>query len=359
MEPATVYTLVQRLGGAAAVWAAEVSAWKDVCRLHDKTARRLERWIRGCDPYRVEENLRSQGIHCLVQGDPGYPLCLLDLTHPPLVLFAKGRLHDFAGAVGVVGTRRPSSYGLEATRWIAETLASHGCHIVSGLAEGIDGEAHRSALAVGGKTTAVLACGVDVCYPSKHFRLYEEIIQSGGLLLSEYPPGDGIARHRFPQRNRIIAALSRALIVVQAGEKSGALHTADAALDLGRDVYAVPGPITSVLFRGSNRLLQQGAQILLDPLDFLAEQGAAAAYLVPEQAVPDRWRDIYESLVEPQTPVAIAAQIARPLSHVFAGLLELELAGLVERRAGGTFARKGVLRPAPVALAQRSGSPQN
>jgi DNA processing protein len=356
MEPATVQALVQRLGGAAKVWAGGASAWQSVCRIRDGTARRLERWIRECDPCRVEQRLGAQGIWCLVQGDSRYPECLWDLTQPPLVLFAKGTLPDFANAVGVVGTRRPSSYGLEATRWIAETLASRDCHIVSGLAEGIDGEAHRSALTVGGRTTAVLACGVDVCYPAKHYHLYEEIIRSEGLLLSEYPPGDGIAKHRFPQRNRIIAALSRALVVVQAGEKSGALHTADAALDLGRDVYAVPGPITSVLYRGSNRLLQQGAQILLDPLDFLLEQGVSAAKLPPAQTVPDRWQDIYECLVEPQAPAAIAAQIARPLSHVFAGLLERELAGLVERRSGGAFARKGTNRLHPGALSRPNGS---
>jgi DNA processing protein len=338
LEPLTMKRLLSAFGSATAVWTAHPTEWTSACHLQDNTVRNLLSWRRRCNPLHAEPGLRDSGVHCIVQGDAAYPSTLLDLADPPIVLFARGELHAFADTVSIVGTRRMSAYGREAAQWIAETLASHGYNVVSGLAEGIDGVAHKGALAVGGKTTAILACGVNVCYPKHHSRLYTQILESGGLILSEYPPDDPVAKHRFPQRNRLIAALSKALIVVQAGEKSGALHTVDAALDLGRDVYVVPGPITASLHRGSNRLLQQGANVLLDPIDFLAEQGKTCSTV--NRDIPDRWRELYDSLVEPKAPIHLALEMTRPVNEVYAGLLELELAGWVERQASGTYVRK-------------------
>ncbi|GMA49051.1 DNA protecting protein DprA [Alicyclobacillus contaminans] len=279
-------------------------------------------------------------IRCVVRGDDDYPDALLELAQPPLVLFTKGRMHAFRRTVSIVGTRRMSAYGQEAARWIAETLAAGGIHIVSGLAEGIDAVAHRGALAVRGGTTAVLGCGVNLCYPSHHRRLYDEILASGGLIVSEYAPDVPVAKHRFPWRNRLIAALSPKLVLIQAGERSGALHTVDAALDLGRDVYVVPGPITASLHRGSNRLLQQGAQVLLDPTEFLADCGLDHAEL-SRSGIPERWRDLYDSMVEAKLPGQLARALGQPVGRVYEGLLELELAGMVARNPDGTYRRTG------------------
>lgn len=216
-------------------------------RIHESTQSSIRSWRRTrLRQGKVEAQLATQGIHCVVFGDELYPVSLQDLFDPPLVLFATGRvgLLQSAPRMSIVGTRRASSYGMEACKWVASTLVRSGVTVVSGMALGIDGTAHTAALADEGQTIAVLGCGVDISYPQSHRTLHREIAESG-LIVSEYAPGSEAAKHRFPERNRIIAGLSETTIVIQAGERSGALSTALAALDLGRDVYVVPGPITT------------------------------------------------------------------------------------------------------------------
>ncbi len=279
----------------------------------------------------------------MVRGDENYPVSLLDLMDPPLVLFGMGDARYLAGdvkKVAVIGTRRASGYGLECANWIAKTLADNGVTVVSGLALGIDAAAHNASVCAPGSTVAVLASGVDVCYPSSNRGLYENILRAGALV-SEYAPSAVAAKHRFPERNRLIAALSSHVVVVQAGEKSGALRTVDAALELGRDVYVVPGPITSVHFRGSHRLLQQGAQVLVDPNDVLLDLNVTTLQtsLRNPQRVPERWSGLYELLTEAITAQDLARQLAVPPAHVYSGLLELELLGAVQRLPGGFYRR--------------------
>lgn len=338
LEPGTLRRLLAGLGTATAVWTAPADAWRNACAIRADTMQQLDAWRRAMSPDCHEARLRAQDIRCIARDDENYPASIRDLTDPPLVLFVKGHAEPpVERSIAVVGTRRASGYGLEATRWISDTLVRNGIAIVSGLALGIDGAAHEAALRAGGTTLAVLASGVDLCYPPSHRRLYDDICRTGAVF-SEYAPGTPVAKHRFPERNRLLAALAQTVIVIQAGDRSGALRTVDAALEIGRDVYVVPGPITSVHFRGSHRLLKDGAQILVDPLDCLGDLRLA----VPahsSDSVPERWRTLYDSLLEDCAAATLAAHLAAPLSHVYAGLLQLELGGYVERRPGGMYRR--------------------
>ncbi|WP_169787942.1 DNA-processing protein DprA [Alicyclobacillus ferrooxydans] len=345
LEPATLRKLIAGCGSARNVWDGGQEDWLAAARISPGTVRRLTAWIDSTrDASGVETRLLERRIGCVVKGDKNYPSRLYDLENAPAVIFVRGHSRDIGmlfqrdDIVSVVGTRRASAYAVEATRWIVGTLARSRWHVVSGLALGIDICAHQSALEVQGVTSAVLACGVDLCYPVNHKRTYDAILEHG-CIISEYPPGTPVAKHRFPERNRLIAALSPTLIVVQAGEKSGALLTAGMALDLGRDVYAVPGPITSVHFRGSNRLLADGAGVLLNPEEFLLEQGQTLVAAGFEQTPPERWRRLYEMLQEPLGASALSEKLLVPVSHVYAGLLELELDGFVQRKPGGVYQR--------------------
>jgi DNA processing protein len=237
-------------------------------------------------------------------------------------------------AVAIVGARSCSAYGAQVAREVARELAAAGVVVVSGLARGIDGEAHRGALAGGGPTVAVLGCGIDRDYPRSHAGLAGRIAEDG-LVVSEYAPGVEPAPWRFPARNRIIAGLALAAVVVEARERSGALITADFALELGRDVFAVPGEITSALSAGANDLLRQGAAPLLSAGDVLGAIGlqrappAARTSLSPAaEAVRATLRDGARAVDE----LARAVGLASP--DVAAALVELELAGLATSADG-------------------------
>lgn len=216
-----------------------------------------------------------------------YPIQLRELYDAPYGLYYRGSLPapgEFR--VAVVGARMCSEYGRSIAREIARELALHDVPIVSGMARGIDAAGHRGALDSGGSTYAVFGCGIDICYPNYHKQLYYEIAQHGGLL-SEYPPGTRPLPAYFPQRNRLISALSDVVLVIEAKEKSGSLITADFALEQGKDVYALPGRVTDALSAGCNRLIAQGAGVLLSAEDFIKELTIEAGrrknlpYMVP------------------------------------------------------------------------------
>ncbi len=341
VEPSTLRKLVSALGSAKAVWESDVSVWRSKVRMKENTVTALDMWRRHVQPDLLEKQLQEHGIFMIVRGDIHYPVQLYNLAEPPLALFVKGQLSfetltDLS--ISVVGTRRASGYGLEVSKWIGDVLAGSQITLVSGMDLGIDAAAHKSSLDADGKTIAVLGCGVDVCYPQSNFRIYMRIREKG-LVISEYPPGTQVAKHHFPERNRLIAALSRAVVVVQAGEKSGALLTVDHALELGRDVYVVPGPITSKHFRGSHKLLSQGAQILLDPSELLRDYGISQ-HIHAEEPIPVRLRSLYDAVSETSHPAVLANQLQVSIAHVFAGLLELELLGVLVRAEDGTYHRK-------------------
>ena len=223
---------------------------------------------------RIERSARTierDGIAVVTVADGAYPAVLRQLYDPPGLLFVRGDLALAGGpAVAVVGSRKATPYGRDATRLLATGLARAGYAIVSGLARGIDREAHEAALDCGGRTIAVVGCGIDVVYPHGHEALQERIA-ADGLLVSEFLPGEPPRSHHFPKRNRLIAALSRGVLVVEAAANSGAMRTVDSALELGRDVYAVPGPIGRETSEGTNQLIQSGATLVASVPDVLAE----------------------------------------------------------------------------------------
>jgi DNA processing protein len=267
-------------------------------------------------------------------GRPGYPSLLAQLYDPPAELYVRGDAALLGEtAVAIVGARSCSPYGTQIARSLARELAGAGLVVVSGLARGIDGDAHRGTLEAGGQTIAVLGCGIDRDYPRSHTELARRIREHGAVV-SEYPPGVEPAPWRFPARNRIIAGLCGATIVVEARERSGALITADFALELGREVFAVPGEITSALSAGTNDLLRQGAAPLLAAGDVLAALGLEPA--------PRRDRPVSEAAALVLAEVTDAACDAdglvratgRSTSEIAAALVELELAGLVTEADG-------------------------
>lgn len=216
-------------------------------------------------------SLMQSGIHFVSLEQEQYPQQFRGLADAPYGIFYRGSLPDPQGfRVAVVGARMCSEYGRTVAREIARELAAHDVPVVSGMARGIDAAGHRGALDSGGDTYAVFGCGVDICYPNYHRQLYYEIEQHGGLL-SEYPPGTKPFPAYFPQRNRLISMLSDVVLIIEAKEQSGSLITADFALEQGRDVYALPGRVTDALSSGCNRLIAQGAGIILSVEDCLAE----------------------------------------------------------------------------------------
>ena len=296
-----------------------------------------------------------RGIRVLIPGDAEFPSQLLDLPEPPLALWVRGPLDLRAAAlrsVAVVGARACTAYGERATGVVAGGLAEQGWAVISGGAFGIDAAAHRTALAVGGPTVAVLACGMDVTYPRAHGSLFARIADEG-LLISELPLGSAPLKHRFLARNRIIAAISRGTVVVEAARRSGAMATASRALELGRVVMAVPGPITSMASSGTNRLLHEGsARAVSDPAEVSGLLVGAPGHLTGESAgdepggerrgpdlagLPEGVRDVLAVLPRRGgRPIEVVAQAsgtapATCLAHL--GLLEI--LGLTRRTPAG------------------------
>jgi DNA processing protein len=217
-----------------------------------------------------EKELSSLGISVMRRGDSRYPSHLDRYEDAPDLLFVRGDLPSCPG-VGIVGTRRCTAYGLELADAYGAAVAEAGWSVVSGLARGIDGAAHRGMVAAGGRGVAVLGCGIDVTYPREHGRLGKEILELGGAIVSEYPPGSRPDPWRFPLRNRIIAGLSGAVVVVEAGVTGGALITAVKAAEYGIPVLAMPGDVDRKTSEGTNRLIRDGAFPVFDPGDLIEE----------------------------------------------------------------------------------------
>jgi DNA processing protein len=296
---------------------------------------------------RALERAHRVGACLIAAGDEGYPERLHELPDPPPVLFAIGSVaHLSAPCVAIVGTRRATSSGERVTFEIASALARAGVAVISGMARGIDGVAHRAALAAGGGTIAVLGTGVDVAYPAAHRALHEQIAAQG-LLLSEELPGDRASGGSFPKRNRIIAALANATIVVEAPHKSGALITAERALDLDRTLAAVPGPIDVPQSAGSNVLLRDGAIVIAEIADALALVGAtkprASASTRATELADATHRAVWMALDVPAPDLdTLAARASLPARRCLAAVSALELSGAIECALTGEIRRRFV-----------------
>lgn len=286
--------------------------------------------------------LARSGFQVLPIDSPAYPPDLARIADAAPLLFVRGQIDRLtAPAVAVVGARAATGYGLGVARRLATGLAERGVGVVSGLARGIDGAAHRAALDAGGTTAAVLGCGPDLVYPPEHTALADTIARSGAVV-TELPPGTPPLRAFFPLRNRLISGLARLVVVVEARDRSGSLHTARHALDQGVEVMAVPGPVDRAAYRGSNRLLRDGAAPVLgidDLLDRLGPLPAAQKRSRPAQAAlsPTALRVRRALAADPTSRDDLVARLGGDSGGVAAGLMELELRGLAQRERDGCW----------------------
>ena len=281
-------------------------------------------------------------VQCWRKGCPSYPGELLELGHPPAELFALGRESALAKPrVAIVGTRNSTAYGERVTRTLTRALVRAGVSIVSGMARGIDASAHRTALEEGGNTVAVLGTGIDVPYPVGH-RVLHQTIADRGLVLAENPPGTRAHQGAFPKRNRIIAALAPVTIVIEAGFRSGALNTAGQALELGRTVAAVPGPIDSDQSRGSNQLLRDGAVLIAAPEDALTLLGVSApTALPPAPVLPESEQKVWDATADGYVATdSLPAMTGLAMAECLAAITSLEILGLVDCSLAGEITRR-------------------
>jgi DNA processing protein len=346
---ATVHALVTAFGSPASALRARAEDFAAVAGLRAARARSDESYreeaVRGLD------RARAAGAVVRTWSSPEYPAGLRHLADPPPVLFFRGGEELLRRpCVTIVGARRATERGRDVAHRLGRALAARGVTVISGLALGVDGAAHRGALQAGGSTVAVLGTGVDVPYPAAHRRLYREI-GLRGLLVSEFLPGTRAAPHHFPRRNRILAALTSRVVVIEAGARSGSLITVDHALDLGREVWAVPGPIDQTTCVGSNRLLVDGARPLVSVEAFAEEVAPWAMAPAPAEAVlaacpaplPTESRVESQALIAledgPATVDDVAVRLRLPVGTALAVLTTLELHGEVERLPGMRFRR--------------------
>jgi DNA processing protein len=353
--------LLEQFGSPEAIWQADRQAFVDIPRLNkNKLDALMEKDLTVAE--HIQADCLKQGIQILTLFDEAYPELLRNIPDPPLVLYVRGTLPDFTDrlSISIVGTRNCTRYGKQAAWYFAGNLAQRGVIIVSGMALGIDGTANRAAIEAGGETVAVLGCGVDVCYPWQHKQLMEDIVRHGAVI-SEYPPGTEPFGKNFPVRNRIITGLGQGTLIVEAPKKSGALISADLALEQGRDVFAVPGDINRPSSAGCNARIRQGAaELVQEPADILSQYQLTDAHTQRElepvehaqQPIPKPdsrretvmrklegseeecivWRAVHDGL---ETVDAIVEKTGLPAASVLTALTMLEVGQYVAATESG------------------------
>lgn len=335
---ARLRALLGHFGDAETAWNAPLEALRQA-GLGPKLVETFRQVRADVSLERVWERLQDLDLQVLTWEDEAYPRRLKEIDQPPPVLYLRGTLTaEDEWAVAIVGTRGVTAYGRQVTAELASSLARRGATVVSGLARGVDAEAHKACLAAGGRTLAVLGSGLDQIYPPEHRQLAERVVSSGALL-SDYAPGTAPDGVNFPPRNRIISGLSLAVVVVEAGDHSGALITAEFAAEQGREVFAVPGNINAPKSVGCNRLIQQGARPLLRVDDVLEAldltsltQQRLARTVLPKDEVEARLLAVLGK--EPIHVDEIRSQVSMPIEKVSAALALMELKGMV-RQVGG------------------------
>ena len=336
--PVRLEKLLQYFGDIQAAWEAR-SYHLQAAGLNDNLVKQIIEIRKRVSLDELEEKLHIQGIQVLTWDDQAYPDRLRQIVQSPFVLYIKGQiLAEDTWAVAIVGTRRYSAYGRQVAENITHTLARNGITIISGLARGIDGIAHKTAIDAGGRTIAVLGSGLDILYPPEHRSLAEEISKEGALI-SDYPLGTPPDGSNFPPRNRIISGLSKIIIVIEAGERSGALITATYAAEQGKEVFAVPGKISAPMSKGANLLIKQGAHPLLDPQDVLdlLNMTLVAEQRVIRKALPSDPKEavLYQAVGEEPLHVdEICSQVNLPIEEVTSTLALMELKGMVRKTFG-------------------------
>ncbi len=341
LRPAQALALLERFATPEELLAAGAAAWRRVCPLAPSEERRLLDAAQAAVAADLRK-LQELGAHIITIRDLHYPALLRQIYGPPPVLYVRGepREQDHR-AVAIVGTRRASPYGRLVAETLGRELAAAGVTVISGLALGIDSAAHTGALQAG-RTIGVAACGLDVNYPPSNRDLVERVAAQGAVI-TEFPLGAQPERWRFPARNRVIAGMALGTIVVEAPEGSGALITADHALDQGREVFAVPGAVNTIQSRGTHQLLKQGAKLVETVADVLEELDLPAAPKRDQPRVEDLTpseHNLLSLLTLHQKDVdSLILESRLPSSQVNAILTMLELRGLVRRMPGNSFVR--------------------
>jgi DNA processing protein len=297
-------------------------------------------WLLRIDPDETAARVTDVGARFVTPADPEYDLRLLDLSDPPVGLFLRGRsTTDLPDRVAIVGSRKCSDVGCSVAEDLGRALVSAGLAVVSGAAHGIDAAAHRGALQAGGRTVAVLGSGIDVAYPASSRELLGAIARSG-TIVSEYPPGVPAGPRHFPARNRIVVALARALVVVEGEARSGSRISVDHALELGRDIFAVPGPVTSPLAETPLEMIRDGATLIRGADDLLDDLGVDRE--LPPPAPPDldgSEERVWNALAGRLLADAVARRAGMSVPDAITTLVRLELRGLVTS-SGGRFERR-------------------
>ena len=330
--------LISHFGDLESAWKAAPADLAEA-KLGLKVIERVIQARETVDLEKLWEKIEKKGIKILTWQDENYPQRLKEIDQPPPVLYIRGEyLSDDLFAVAIVGTRRVTPYGRQITEEISAFLAANGLTVISGLARGVDAVAHQAALRAGGRTIAILGSGVDKIYPPEHRGLADQIMERGAVI-SDYAPGTPPDASNFPPRNRIISGLSLAVVVVEAGETSGALITAEFAAEQGREVFAVPGSILAPQSKGTNKLIQRGALPLLSANDLMQAlditrvgEHKAARKAIPADETEARMMALLGS--EPLHVDDIRNQTGMPIEKVSAALALMELKGMV-RQVGG------------------------
>ena len=342
--PAKIQALLGHFGTLENAWVAPDGRLREV----GLDARALQNFNDVRENFDLDGYVRqveTSGVSVLTWESSDYPDLLREIPAAPPVLFVRGRLEPVdRWAVAVVGTRRLTAYGRQVTSDLVAGLVGNGITVVSGLARGIDAVAHRAALEHGGRTIAVLACGIDRVYPPEHRDLAREIVAERGALVTDYPFGSKPDSNHFPARNRLISGLALGVVVVEAGEKSGALITSRFALEQNREVFAVPGNIHSPVSLGTNRLIQQGGKLVLRVEDILEElnlrmvaEQAVAKVILPETAEEAALLSHLSS--HPVHVDELGRQTGMPISMISSTLTVMELKGMVQAVGGMNYVR--------------------
>jgi DNA processing protein len=349
--PVRVRRLIDHFGIAEAILTTDTQRLTAVQGIGRETATAIRSWEDSIDLTTELKNVRDRGLSIVTQEDPGYPEALKQSYDPPLVLYVWGEIQEIdRHALAIVGSRKTSHYGIQTARQFAFQLATSGLTIVSGLARGIDTHAHEGAIAAKGRTIAVIGSGLGQIYPPENMALAEKIADGYGAVISEFPLNTAPSKKTFPMRNRIVAAWSKAVLVVECPEWSGARITANLAGEMGKTIYAVPGQIDRPTSAGCNSLIREGATLVTGGQDILDDisllplndgpiQGVMESRVLPELAGADRC--IVDALDGETLRIdELLTTTNLPLPEVNATLLKLEIQGLVQQLPGGRFTRK-------------------
>ncbi|MEP7078868.1 MAG: DNA-processing protein DprA, partial [Chthoniobacterales bacterium] len=349
MGPVRLRKLLEVFPSPEEILRTRSSALRAVEGIGNEVAEQITSWERTIDLGAELDRIRAFGAEAITAQSPLYPRHLREIHAPPIVLYVWGKLEERdQHAIGVIGSRRTTHYGTESAKKLSYQLAYAGLTVVSGLARGIDTAAHQGAIAAKGRTIAVIGSGLMKLYPPENAALAEKISQGNGAIVSEFSMEIEPDRQTFPMRNRIISGWSHGILVVEAGLNSGALITASQALEQGRSVYAVPGHINAPSAQGSNRLIQQGAKLVMDASDILDDMQILLPETKPSAEAAERplptlsadERNVYDAIEATETSIdAIATKSHLPSGTVSSTLLRLELKRLVKQLPGKYFVK--------------------